>query len=104
TAVSMYVAQARLLIEDERSTAIPGINPNDAYYQDPEPYYNTQYRILKGRDLVRKVVKTLKLERVPEFNGPAPKPDTPLTILFDLEHRLTGMFGGAQKGAVAAAE
>ncbi len=77
TAVSMYVAQARLLIEDERSTAIPGINPNDAYYQDPEPYYNTQYRILKGRDLVRKVVKTLKLDTVPEFNGTAPKPDTP---------------------------
>jgi succinoglycan biosynthesis transport protein ExoP len=104
TAVSMYVAQARLLIEDERSTAIPGINPNDAYYQDPEPYYNTQYRILKGRDLVRKVVKTLKLDTVPEFRGTAPKPDTPLTILFDLEHRLTGLFGGAQKGAPAPVE
>ena len=102
TNITMYVAQARLLVEDERSTAIPGINPNDAYYQDPEPYYQTQYKILKGRDLVRKVVKTLKLETIPEFNGTAPKPDTPLTILVDLEHRLTGMLGKSQ--TVAAVE
>src|SRR5262249_47273409 len=48
--VKLYQAQARLLIEDERSTAMPGINANNnTYYEDPEPYYKTQYRILKGR-------------------------------------------------------
>jgi capsular exopolysaccharide synthesis family protein len=29
------------------------------YYQDPEPYYQTQYRILSGRDLASRVVSTL---------------------------------------------
>jgi polysaccharide biosynthesis transport protein len=96
-----YVAQARLLIEDERSTAVPGLNPDNTYYQDPEPYYQTQYKILKGRDLVRKVVRKLHLETVPEFNGTAAKPDTPLTIVTDLEHKVIGMFN---KGPAAPIE
>jgi polysaccharide biosynthesis transport protein len=90
--IPIYVAQARLLIEDERSTAVPGLNPDNTYYQDPEPYYQTQYKILKGRDLVRRVVRQLKLETIPEFNGTAAKPDTPLTLLTDLQHRVTGLF------------
>ena len=44
------------------------------YYEDPEPYYNTQYRILRGRDLTRRVVRRLKLQNVPEFNGTAAPP------------------------------
>jgi len=73
--IAMYQAQARLLIEDERSTAMPGITtPENAYWQDPEPYYNTQYRILRGRDLTRRVVKRLNLAEVPEFNGSMAQP------------------------------
>ena len=34
-AIPIYFAQARLLIEDERSTAVPGLNPDNTYYQDP---------------------------------------------------------------------
>ena len=68
--IKIYQAQARLLIEDERSTAIPGLqNDQNTYYEDPEPYYQTQYKILKGRDLTRRVVRKLHLETVPEFNG-----------------------------------
>jgi capsular exopolysaccharide synthesis family protein len=89
--IPTYVAQARLLIEDERSTAVPGLNQDNTYYQDPEPYYQTQYKILKGRELVRRVVHKLKLETIPEFNGTAAKPDTPLTLLTDLQHRVTGL-------------
>ena len=33
------------------------------------PYYNTQYRILHGRELARRVVRKLQLQDVPEFNG-----------------------------------
>ena len=77
--VQMYQAQAQILIEDERSTAVPGISTTDnTYYEDPEPYYKTQYRILKGRDLTRRVVKKLNLENVPEFNGTAEPPPTPV--------------------------
>jgi polysaccharide biosynthesis transport protein len=56
----MYRASVRLLIdiEDERSLAMEGVSTanNTAYLQDPEPYFQTQYRILTGRDLARRAV------------------------------------------------
>jgi polysaccharide biosynthesis transport protein len=89
--VRVYLAQARILIEDERSTAIPGLqNDSNTYYEDPEPYYQTQYKILKGRDLTRRVVRRLRLETVPEFNGTKPPPPTPISMLRDLKTRLMG--------------
>src|SRR5207247_10498120 len=89
TTVQMCGAQARLQIENERSTAIPGVTTaENTYYEDPEPYYQTQYKILQGRDLIRKVVQKLHLENVPEFNGTAPPPPTPMTLVRDLQRRL----------------
>jgi uncharacterized protein involved in exopolysaccharide biosynthesis len=80
TNVQMYQALARLEINDERSTAVPGLsNDQNTYYEDPEPYFSTQHKILKGRDLTRRVVRKLKLETVPEFNGTAAPPPTPIT-------------------------
>ena len=68
--VRVYQAQARLLIEDERSTAIPGLTMTENFYwEDPEPYRQTQYRILKGRELTRRVVRRLDLAAYPEFSG-----------------------------------
>src|ERR1700730_1369952 len=93
TAIPMYEAKTRILIEDERSTAIPGLNPENQFYEDPEPYFQTQYRILVGRDLVRKVVTKLKLDTVPEFNAAPAPAGSPLTILSDLRHRLAGTLG-----------
>ena len=85
TQVPLFEAQARILIEDERSTAMPGITtPENTYWQDPEPYYNTQYRILRGRDLTRRVVKRLNLAAVPEFNGTATGPTGPVDLLRQL--------------------
>src|SRR3954464_4703302 len=56
TNVQMFQAQARLAINDRRSTAVPGLqNDQNTYYEDPEPYFRTQYKILKGRDLTRRV-------------------------------------------------
>jgi polysaccharide biosynthesis transport protein len=56
----LYQARAQLFIQDERSTAITGLNAAEAaYWQDPEPYFNTQYRILQSRGLARRVIKTL---------------------------------------------
>jgi succinoglycan biosynthesis transport protein ExoP len=99
--VKIYQAQARVLIEDERSTAIPGLQNENTYYEDPEPYYQTQYKILKGRDLTRRVVRKLHLETVPEFNGTKPAPPTPLSMLSDLKTRLMGY---VSKGEPAAPE
>ena len=87
TTIRMYRAQARLLIEDERSTAVPGVTPEN-YYEDPDLYYKTQYRILKGRDLTRRVIRRLNLANVPEFNGTAQPPTTPVTMVRDLQQRI----------------
>jgi capsular exopolysaccharide synthesis family protein len=76
--VQLYQAKAQVLIEDERSTAMPGIAASD-YYEDPVPYYNTQYRILRGRDLARRVVKKIDIANAPEFNGTAEPAETPIT-------------------------
>jgi capsular exopolysaccharide synthesis family protein len=93
SAVKLYQAQARLLIEDERSTAVPGLQSDqNQFYEDPEPYYQTQYKILKGRDLMRRVVHKLHLETVPEFNGTKPAPPTPTSLLSDLATRMMGYF------------
>src|SRR5262245_14295592 len=90
--VKMYRAQARLLIEDERAAAVPGVSP-DNFYEDPDLYYKTQYRILKGRDLTRRVVQQLNLASVPEFNGTAEPPSTPVTMLRNLKQRVIGFIG-----------
>ncbi len=67
---ALYRANIRLLIEieDERSLAMEGVSgPAMPTLQDPEPYFQTQYRILTGRDLARRVTSRLGLARVPEF-------------------------------------
>jgi capsular exopolysaccharide synthesis family protein len=68
----LYRATVRLLIEleDERSLAIEGVAPTRAvdYYQDSEPYFQTQYRILTGRDLAQRVAARLGSTR-PEISA-----------------------------------
>src|ERR1700681_2344855 len=86
--IQIYQARAQILIEDERSTAVPGITSTDnTYYEDPEPYYKTQYKILTGRDLTRRVIKKLHLENVPEYNGTAAAPSG-VPFLSDLKQRV----------------
>jgi succinoglycan biosynthesis transport protein ExoP len=85
--IQLFQAKAQLLIEDERSTAMPGIT-GESYFEDPIPYYNTQYRILRGRDLARRVVKRLHLATVPELNGTQKPAATPVSMLRDAAGRL----------------
>jgi uncharacterized protein involved in exopolysaccharide biosynthesis len=92
SSVQIFQAQARVLIEDERSTAVPGLqNDQNTYYEDPEPYYQTQYKILKGRDLTRRVVRKLHLETVPEFKRHEAAAAAPISMLGDLKSRLMGI-------------
>jgi capsular exopolysaccharide synthesis family protein len=95
TTTQYYRSQGQLLIENERSTAVPALAAGgsaEQFYEDPEPYFQTQYKILKGRDLTRRVVKRIKLNRVPEFNGTTRPPSTPLTLLADFQTRLMALF------------
>jgi capsular exopolysaccharide synthesis family protein len=75
TTTPMYRATTSVLIEEDRTATVAGFNtqaPTD-YSQDPEPYYQTQLRILTGRELATRVVEKLHLENVPEFNGQGPR-------------------------------
>jgi capsular exopolysaccharide synthesis family protein len=102
SSVQYYRAQGQLLIENERTTAVPGLaGQNTEFYEDPEPYFQTQYKILRGRDLTRRVVARIKLNQVPEFNGTAKPPSTPLTLLGDLRTRLTSLVSGKAETAEA---
>jgi len=98
TAIPLYQAQAQLLIEDERTTAVPGLSTSadSSYASDPEPYYQTQYKILKGRDLIRRVVQKLNLKDVPEFNGTAVPAKTPVTAARDFARHALVAVGLAQ--------
>jgi succinoglycan biosynthesis transport protein ExoP len=86
-AIPMYRAHVRVLIEDERTTEIPGLSTSNQFFEDPEPYYETQYRILQGRDLARRVVGKVGLHTLPEFNGSAKPAGGPLTLFRTLETR-----------------
>jgi capsular exopolysaccharide synthesis family protein len=90
TSVKLFQARAQILIDDERSTEMPGLT-GDLYWDDPEPYYQTQYRILKGRELARRVVKALDLPSVPEFNGTLQPPATPMTLVNDAKNKLLAL-------------
>jgi capsular exopolysaccharide synthesis family protein len=71
TTTPLYRATTSVLIEDDRAATVAGFNTTTTTteYQDPEPYYQTQLRILTGRELATKVVTKLHLEQIPEFNG-----------------------------------
>ena len=98
TSLMLFEAQGRLLIETERATAIPGLTGGESqYYEDPQLYYNTQYRILKGRDLTRRVIRKLHIETFPEFNGTAAPERTPLSLLRDIETRVVLLVRPAPK-------
>jgi len=92
SSIQLFRAQGRLLIENERATAVPGLDAaNEQFYEDPEPYFQTQYKILRGRDLTRRVIKKVKLDQIPEFNGTAKPPDTPLTLLTSARARVMAL-------------
>ena len=57
TTTPLYRAQARVMIEieDDQTTALAGVLPGENV-RDPELYYQTQFRILTGRELGRRTV------------------------------------------------
>lgn len=72
TTTPLYRAQARVMIEieDDETTALAGVL-NGENVRDPEPFYQTQFRILTGRELARRTIAHLNLAGEREFAGMA---------------------------------
>lgn len=80
--IPIYQTAARIEIQDERSTSVTNLGVNDpTWWQESAPYYQTQYEILRSRELARRVVRRLNLRDNPAFNGHAPQPRDPLTLV-----------------------
>jgi polysaccharide biosynthesis transport protein len=92
TTTPMFRATTSVLIEDEHGGSIAGFNTTGATTesQDPEPYFQTQLRILQGRELATTVVQRLHLESVPEFNGQGAKPTWLGAIVHTMRSQATG--------------
>ncbi|HEY6214303.1 MAG TPA: polysaccharide biosynthesis tyrosine autokinase [Vicinamibacterales bacterium] len=98
SSVPVYQAKAQIEIDAERATALPGITtPENTYFEDPDPYYKTQYRIIKSRELARRVIKKLNLQAVPEFNGTERPKATPFSMLRDAEQRVLNLVRPAKE-------
>jgi capsular exopolysaccharide synthesis family protein len=89
TTTPMYRATTSVLIEDERAATVAGFNSatSTEYISDPEPYYQTQLRILTGRELAAKVVARLNLAGVPEFNGKGPQRTGLASVIDTMKHQ-----------------
>jgi len=92
TTVALYRAQARIQIDEEQTTAQTDFKEPYVAYSDPEPYYQTQYKILQGRDLALRAVRHLKLGTVPEFNGEGAKPRVLAQVLSAVKAKITAPF------------
>ncbi len=89
--VPMYRTSSRVMIQDERTTAVGNLNSNDpAFWQESDPYYNTQYSILRSRGLGRRVVRRLQLQNHPLFNGSAPKRQGIGMMIADARRKISG--------------
>lgn len=80
--IPIYQTAARVEIQDERSTSVTTLGVNDpTWWQESAPYYQTQYEILRSRELARRVVRRLSLKDHPAFNGQAPQPRDPIALV-----------------------
>jgi polysaccharide biosynthesis transport protein len=94
TTVPLYRAQARIQIDEEQTTTQVDFKQPELVYSDPEPYYQTQYKILQGRDLALRAVKQLNLAAVPEFNGTGPTPPFLTQMIGQVKTKVTAPFRG----------
>ncbi len=89
TAVPLYRATARVQIEEERPPIAGFQEAPVSVYQDPEVYKNTQYAILRGRDLARKVVRQLDLANNPAFTAALRRPSGVRAVMASYRARLS---------------
>jgi polysaccharide biosynthesis transport protein len=79
--IPIYQSFSRIQIQDERTVQVGTLNASDpAFWQEAEPYYRTQYKIIESREVARRVVRKLNLQANPLFNGLAPAPRDPISL------------------------
>ena len=100
TTIPLYRAQARIQIDEEQTVAQTDFKQPELVYSDPEPYYQTQYKILQGRDLALRAVRRLNLAQVPEFNGKGPQQPALTQLVGQLKQKVEGPFRG-DSGSIA---
>lgn len=80
--IPTYRTASQLEISDERAVQLSAVGVNDpANYPAIEAYYTTQYQVMRGREVGRRVVRSLNLAEHPVFSGAAPTPRDPLSLL-----------------------
>lgn len=105
TTVPLYRAHARLMleVEDDRTAAMAGaidaVEPRS--WQEPRVYYETQYRMLTGRELARRVIHRLDLARVAEFAGGGPRPTALNRALAAVREKVMGPPAAAPAGVTS---
>jgi capsular exopolysaccharide synthesis family protein len=80
--IPTYLTSAQVEITDESTTPIGDMGVSETMnYPAVEAYYTTQYQVMRSREVGRRVVRRLNLGEHPLFNGSAPKPRDPLSLL-----------------------
>ena len=90
----VYLATAQLLIEPENPNVLSFKEVADAQ-GGRDDYYQTQYKLLQSRSLVRRVVEGLNLLQDPEFGGPR----APETV--EAAHAAAPGTSGLMEGAIS---
>ena len=73
TTVPLYRASATLLL-DETAASVDVFRNSSGAWVDPEPFLETQYRVLQSRELALRAVERLDVAEAPELNGEGPEP------------------------------
>jgi polysaccharide biosynthesis transport protein len=67
----VYEAAARVEVDKESQNTLPFQGVNYEEYEDMENYISTQIEILQSETLALQTIKTLNLDRHPDFEGPS---------------------------------
>ena len=89
TTLPLYRAHATVLLEETPVSADVFRSSPRRYYQDREPFLETQYRVLQSRELALRVVELLGLAEAPELNGEGPEPPVLQAAFVSLQRAVT---------------
>ena len=88
TTLPLYRAHATLLL-DETAASVDVFRNSSGAWVDPEPFLETQYRVLQSRELALRVVELLGLAEAPELNGEGPEPPVLQAAFVSLQRAVT---------------
>ena len=89
TTLPLYRAHATVLLDETPVSADVFRSSPRRYYEDREPFLETQYRVLQSRELALRVVELLGLAEAPELNGEGPEPPVLQAAFVSLQRAVT---------------